>query len=152
MTVNRVDFSTRKPLKMLPVGLMVEVVAVSAPACGGSKAGATPAAPVVKAKADNITMIGKIDADKGPVGAFTSKQHWPAMARQRPHLHDRGTGDQRTADEGSHWRSLDHGVHLQGRQGRQLLLELHDPCGGGANGMTGSMATKGWMKGNVSTT
>jgi len=23
------------------------------------------------------------------------------------------------------------------------------PCGGGANGMTGSMATKGWMKGNV---
>ena len=80
MTVNRVDFSTRKPLKMLPVGLMVEVVAVSAPACGGSKAGATPAAPVIRAKADNITMIGKIDADKGPVGAFTSKQHWPAMA------------------------------------------------------------------------
>ena len=23
------------------------------------------------------------------------------------------------------------------------------PCGGGANGMTGSMATKGWMKGHV---
>jgi hypothetical protein len=34
----------------------------------------------VKAKTDNITMIGKIEVGKGPVGAFTSKQHWPAMA------------------------------------------------------------------------
>jgi hypothetical protein len=127
MTLNRVDFSTRKPLKMLPVGLMVEVVAVSAPACGGSKAGATPAAPVVKAKADNITMIGKIEAGKGPIGAFTSKQHWPAMAPSDLTFTIAALGINvplTKAPTGGVWTT---GVHLQGRQGQQLFLELHDP-------------------------
>ena len=64
---------------MLAVGLMLGAVAVSASACGSSKAGAA-SAPVAKAKTVNISMIGKIDADKGPVGTFTSKEHWPAMA------------------------------------------------------------------------
>jgi hypothetical protein len=76
--------SRRKPLQMIGVGLIVATVAVSASACGGSSAGATAApaattaAPV--AKTVNIDMIGKIDADKGPTGTFTSKEHWPAMA------------------------------------------------------------------------
>ena len=75
--------SHRKPLQMIGVGLIVGAIAVTASACGGSSAGstapaATKAAPV--AKTVNIEMIGKIDADKGPAGTFTSKEHWPAMA------------------------------------------------------------------------
>jgi len=69
MTVNRVDFSTRKPLKMLPVGLMVEVVAVSAPACGGSKAGATPAKALASVGQDPchrpLRHLGRRLADTG---------------------------------------------------------------------------------------
>src|SRR5664279_4446860 len=80
MTVNQVESSMRKPLKLLTVGLMMGAVAVSASACGGSKAGAAPAAPAAKAKTDNITMVGKIDATSGPVGTFTGKDKWPAMA------------------------------------------------------------------------
>ncbi|NMM24586.1 MAG: hypothetical protein HHJ11_14050, partial [Phycicoccus sp.] len=75
--------SRRKPLQMIGVGLIVGAIAVTASACGGSSTDktapvATTAAPV--AKTVNIDMIGKIDADKGPVGTFTSKEHWPAMA------------------------------------------------------------------------
>lgn len=75
--------SRRKPLQMIGVGLIVGAIAVTASACGGSSTGATApaattAAPV--AKTVNIDMIGKIDADKGPAGTFTSKEHWPAMA------------------------------------------------------------------------
>lgn len=74
--------SRRKPLQMIGVGLIVATVAVSASACGGSSAGApaAPAAAAPVAKTVNIDMIGKIDADKGPAGTFTSKEHWPAMA------------------------------------------------------------------------
>lgn len=66
---------------MIGVGLVMGAVAVTASACGGSDSAApekTTAAPV--AKTVNIEMIGKIDADKGPAGTFTSKEHWPAMA------------------------------------------------------------------------
>ncbi|MBE3074156.1 MAG: hypothetical protein IMZ75_04305, partial [Actinobacteria bacterium] len=69
---------------MIGVGLIVGAVAVTAAACGGSDASApaAKAAPsaVSTPKTVNINMIGKIDADKGPVGTFTSKEHWPAMA------------------------------------------------------------------------
>src|ERR1035437_2277108 len=80
-TVNHVDSRTHKPLMLLTVGLMMGAVALSASACGGSKAGAAPAAPAAPAataKTDNITMIGKIDATSGPVGTFTGKDKWPA--------------------------------------------------------------------------
>ena len=75
--------SHRQPMKMIGVGLIVGTIAVTASACGGSSSdssapAATKAAPV--AKTVNIEMIGKIDADKGPAGTFTSKEHWPAMA------------------------------------------------------------------------
>lgn len=75
--------STASPLRMIGVGLIMGAVAVTASACGGSGTAATaPAAKTAAsaAKTVNIEMIGKIDADKGPAGTFTSKEHWPAMA------------------------------------------------------------------------
>ncbi|MEO8555384.1 MAG: hypothetical protein ABI474_01835 [Actinomycetota bacterium] len=71
-----------KHMRLIGVGLIAGTVAVTASACGGSSAGAPAAkAPAVVApKTVNIEMIGKIDADKGPAGTFTSKEHWPAMA------------------------------------------------------------------------
>jgi hypothetical protein len=200
MTVN--FFVSRKPLKMLAVGLIVGAVAVSASACGGSKADAKAAAPVAKAKTVNISMIGKIDADKGPVGTFTSKEHWPAMA---PSDLTFGKGDTviltiKEYDDaptalpaGSPYGTLTGGtMTVNGVPGTSVTnaniahtftiaaLGINvpitkapeggvsttvvtftvgksgtfgwacmTPCGGGTDGMTGSMATKGWMKGNV---
>jgi len=199
MIVNHLD--SRKPLKMLAVGLMVGAVAVSASACGGSKAGAATA-PVAKAKTVNISMIGKIDADKGPVGTFTSKEHWPAMA---PSDLTFGKGDTvvltiKEYDDaptalpaGSPYGKVSGGtMTVDGVAGTDVsnaniahtftiaalginvpltkapeggvsttvftftvdkagtyTWSCMTPCGGGADGMTGSMATKGWMKGNV---
>ena len=143
MTLNRVDFSTRKPLKMLPFGLMVAVVAVSAPACGGSKAGATPAAPVIRAKADNITMIGKIDADKGPVGAFTSKQHWPAMTPSDLTFTIAALGINvplTKAPTGGVWTTV---FTFKVDKAGSYSWSCMTPWGGGANKMTGTMATRG---------
>ena len=81
MTVNHIG---SKHLRMIGVGLIAGAVAVTASACGSSSPG-TPAAggaktEAVAPKTVNIDMIGKIDADKGPAGTFTSKEHWPAMA------------------------------------------------------------------------
>jgi len=199
MIVNH--FVSRKPLKMLAVGLMAGAVAVSASACGGSKAGAA-AAPAAKAKTVNISMIGKIDADKGPVGTFTSKEHWPAMA---PSDLTFGKGDTvvltiKEYDDaptalpaGSPYGKVAGGtMTVDGVAGTDVsnaniahtftiaalginvpltkapeggvsttvftftvgksgtfTWSCMTPCGGGADGMTGSMATKGWMKGNV---
>jgi hypothetical protein len=199
MIVNHID--SRKPLKMLAVGLMLGAVAVSASACGSSKAGAA-AAPVAKAKTVNISMIGKIDADKGPVGTFTSKEHWPAMA---PSDLTFGKGDTvvltiKEYDDaptalpaGSPYGKVAGGtMTVDGVAGTDVsnaniahtftiaalginvpltkapeggvsttvftftvdkagtyTWSCMTPCGGGADGMTGSMATKGWMKGNV---
>jgi hypothetical protein len=193
---------SRKPLKMLAVGLIAGAVAVSASACGGSKAGAAPAAPVAKAKTVNISMIGKIDADKGPVGTFTSKEHWPAMA---PSDLTFGKGDTvvltiKEYDDaptalpaGSPYGKVSGGtMTVDGVAGTDVTnaniahtfsipslginvpltkapeggvsttvftftvdkagtytWRCFTPCGGGADGMTGSMATKGWMQGNV---
>lgn len=200
-TVNHID--SRKPLKMLAVGLMLGAVAVSATACGGTKAGAAPtAAPAVKSKTVNISMIGKIDTNKGPVGTFTSKEHWPAMA---PSDVTFGKGDTvvltiKEYDDaptalpaGSPYGAVAGGtMTVDGVAGTTVtnaniahtftiaalgvnvpitkapeggvsttvftfkvdkagtyVWSCMTPCGGGANGMTGSMATKGWMKGNV---
>jgi hypothetical protein len=81
ITVNHID---SKHLRLIGVGLIAGAVAATASACGGTSAGAPAAqgakAAVVAPKTVNIEMIGKIDADKGPVGTFTSKEHWPAMA------------------------------------------------------------------------
>jgi len=199
MIVNHID--SRKPLKMLAVGLMLGAVAISASACGSSKAGAA-AAPVAKAKTVNISMIGKIDADKGPVGTFTSKEHWPAMA---PSDLTFGKGDTvvltiKEYDDaptalpaGSPYGKVAGGtMTVDGVAGTDVsnaniahtftiaalginvpltkapeggvsttvftftvdkagtyTWSCMTPCGGGADGMTGSMATKGWMKGNV---
>jgi len=82
ITVNHID---SRPLRMIGIGLIAGAVAVTASACGTSSANApadkaAPSAAVVAPKTVNIEMIGKIDADKGPAGTFTSKEHWPAMA------------------------------------------------------------------------
>jgi hypothetical protein len=200
--VNHFDSSKLKPLKMFAVALVVGGVAVSASACGGSKAGAAAPAPVAKAKTVNISMIGKIDADKGPVGTFTSKEHWPAMA---PSDLTFGKGDTvvltiKEYDDaptalpaGSPYGKVAGGtMTVNGVAGTDVsnaniahtftiaalginvpltkapeggvsttvftftvrksgtyAWSCMTPCGGGADGMTGSMATKGWMKGNV---
>jgi hypothetical protein len=76
--------ASRARLRLVGVGLVAGAVAVGISACGGSTPTAAPAQQPVAAVATprtvNISMIGKIDADKGPVGTFTSKEHWPAMA------------------------------------------------------------------------
>ena len=202
MTVNHVDSGTSKPLKMLTVGLMMGAVAVSASACGGSKAGAAPAATAAAAKTDNITMIGKIDATSGPVGTFTGKDKWPAMA---PGDLTFGHGDTvvltiKEYDDaptalpaGSPYGTVAGGtMTVNGVAGTTVsnaniahtfsiptlginvpltkaptggvsttvftfkvdkagsyTWRCFTPCGGGANGMTDAMATKGWMQGNV---
>jgi hypothetical protein len=192
---------SRKPVKMIVVGLIAGAVVLSASACGGSKAGAA-SAPAAKAKTVNISMIGKIDADKGPVGTFTSKEHWPAMA---PSDLTFGKGDTvvltiKEYDDaptalpaGSPYGKVSGGtMTVDGVAGTDVsnaniahtftiaalginvpltkapeggvsttvftftvdkagsyTWSCMTPCGGGADGMTGSMATKGWMKGNV---
>ena len=201
ITVNRIDSSKRPPLKMLAVGLMLGAVAVSASACGGAKAGAA-AAPVAKAKTVNIALTGKIDANKGPAGTFTSKEHWPAMAPSDITFAKGDTvvltikeyDDAPTAlPAGSPYGTVAGGtMTVNGVAGTTVsnaniahtftiaalginvpltkaptdgvsttvftftvnkagsyTWSCMTPCGGGANGMTGSMATKGWMKGNV---
>jgi hypothetical protein len=73
--------STGRPGRLAVAGLVMGIVAVAASACSSSSSTSTPSpAAVAKAKTVNIAMIGKIDADKGPAGTFTSKEHWPAMA------------------------------------------------------------------------
>jgi hypothetical protein len=209
--VNHIDSRTataashRKPLRMIGVGLFVGAVAVTASACGGSSSGAsapaaTKAAPV--AKTVNIEMIGKIDADKGPVGTFTSKEHWPAMAPSDltfakgdnvvltikeydnaptalPAGSPYGTvaGGTMTLDgvaattvsntDISHTFSIPElGINVplakapEGKFSTTVFTFKVDkagtftwrcftPCGGDPKGMGGSMATKGWMQGNV---
>jgi hypothetical protein len=201
ITVNRIDSSKRPPLMMLAVGLMLGAVAVSASACGGAKAGAA-AAPAAKAKTVNIALTGKIDANKGPAGTFTSKEHWPAMAPSDITFAKGDTvvltikeyDDAPTAlPAGSPYGTVAGGtMTVNGVAGTTVsnaniahtftiaalginvpltkaptdgvsttvftftvnkagsyTWSCMTPCGGGANGMTGSMATKGWMKGNV---
>jgi hypothetical protein len=201
MTVNQIVSSKRNPLKMLGVGLIVGGIAVSASACGGAKAGAA-AAPVVKAKTVNISLVGKIDADKGPAGTFTSKEHWPAMAPSDITFAKGDTvvltikeyDDAPTAlVAGSPYGTVAGGTMtvdgvaattvsnaniahtftiaalginvpltkapadgvsttvftFKVDKAGSYVWSCMTPCGGGADGMTGSMATKGWMKGNV---
>jgi hypothetical protein len=87
MTVTHIG---SKHLRLIGVGLIAGAVAVTASACSSSSPG-TPAAggattaggakpAAVAPKTVNIEMVGKTDASKGPVGTFTSKEHWPAMA------------------------------------------------------------------------
>ena len=201
MTVNHID---TRPVRMIAVGLFAGAVAVTASACAGtSKAAPGAAAPAaVKAKTVNIQMIGKIDTDKGPVGTFTSKEHWPAMAPSDLTFAKGDTvvltikeyDDAPTAlPAGSPYGTVAGGtMTLDGAAATTVsnaniahtfsipalginvpLAKAPDgkfsttvftfkvdkagtytwrcftPCGGGAKGMTGSMATKGWMQGNV---
>src|SRR6516165_8200115 len=57
--------------------------AVALAACGGP---ARPGGVAAQAGPDTVQMIGKIDADMGPMGTFTGKAHWPAMAPADIHV------------------------------------------------------------------
>lgn len=67
---------------------MIGAAAAALAACGGSSgsSGATPAQGAVansaagQAKTDTVEIIGKIDAESGPPGTFTGKEHWPAFS------------------------------------------------------------------------
>ena len=202
MTVSHVDSGTSKPLKMLTVGLMMGAVAVSASACGGSKAGAAPAATAAAAKTDNITMIGKIDGTAGPAGTFSGKDKWPAMAASDLTFGHGDTVVLTIKEYDSGVTALPAGSPYNTVAGGTMTVNdvaattvsnakiahtfsiptlginapltaaptggvsttvftfkvttagsytwrCFTPCGGGANGMTDAMATKGWMQGNV---
>jgi len=57
---------------------------VALAACGGS---ARPGgAATAQAKPEAVQMIGKIDADMGPMGTFTGIDGWPAMAPADIHV------------------------------------------------------------------
>ena len=79
--MNRIDSRTHRKIVS---GLIMGAVAATASACGGSSAtpstSATSPSVAAKAKTVNIELVGKIDADTGPAGTFTGKEHWPAMA------------------------------------------------------------------------
>ena len=58
--------------------------AMALAACGGSaRPGGVATA---QAKPENVQVIGKIDADMGPMGTFTGKAGWPAMAPGNIHV------------------------------------------------------------------
>ena len=88
-------------------------------------------------------MIGKIDADKGPVGAFTSKQHWPAMAPSDLTFTIAALGINvplTKAPTGGVWTTV---FTFKVDKAGSYSWGCMTPCGGGANKMTGTMATKG---------
>jgi hypothetical protein len=197
--VNHID---SKPVRLIALGLMAGAVALTATACGGPSAALPAAAPAAAPKTENITLVGKIDADKGPVGTFTSKAHWPAMAPSDVSVAHGDTvvltikeyDDAPTAlPAGSPYGTVAGGTmtlngvaattvsnadiahtfsvpalglnvplakaptggfsttvftFTAGKAGT-YTWRCFTPCGGGANGMTGSMATKGWMQGNL---
>jgi hypothetical protein len=63
---------------MLVTGVVAGAVVLTGSACSSTS---NPAASPTKAsKTVSLSMVGKIDADTGPAGTFTSKEHWPAMA------------------------------------------------------------------------
>ncbi len=188
---------------MISVGIIASAVAVTASACGGSSSGATAAPKAANApKTVNISMVGKIDTNKGPVGSFTSKEHWPAMAPSDLSITKGDTivltiteyDDAPTAlPAGSPYNAVAGGTEtangkavtavsnadiahtfsipelginaplpkatdagpttivftFTANKAGSYVWRCFTPCGGDPKGMGGSMATMGWMKGNV---
>jgi hypothetical protein len=88
-TVARRRPARRRAAILTAHGVMVGTAAIALAACGGSSSGGQPAgtaSAAAQAKTQNITVIGKIDADKGPPGTFTGKEHWPAFAPATIHV------------------------------------------------------------------
>lgn len=84
----------RRAAIVVAQGVIAGTAALALAACGGSgSSNSSQAKPAVKpaaaaqSKVDNITLIGKIDADSGPAGTFTGKEHWPAFAPGTVHVH-----------------------------------------------------------------
>ncbi|MEO8518501.1 MAG: hypothetical protein ABI438_04925 [Dermatophilaceae bacterium] len=192
-----------RPMRMIGVGLVASAVAVTASACGGSSSGATAAPKAAAApKTVNISMTGKIDADTGPAGTFTSKEHWPAMdpsditiskgdtivltikeyddaptALPAGSPYNAVAGGTETVDgvavttvsntDIAHTFSIPElGINaplpkapdggfstivftFKVDKAGSYTWRCFTPCGGDPKGMGGSMATMGWMKGNV---
>ncbi len=63
---------------------LIASAAVAVAACGGSVRPSGIAA--ARAETDAVQVIGKIDADMGPMGTFTGKAGWPAMAPADIHV------------------------------------------------------------------
>lgn len=82
----------RRAALVVASGVIAGTAAMALAACGGSgssnsgqsKPAAKPAA--AQSKVDNITLIGKIDADSGAPGTFTGKEHWPSFAPATIHV------------------------------------------------------------------
>jgi hypothetical protein len=76
--------ATRRAAAWAAQAALLGSAAVAVAACGGS---ARPGGiATAQAKPDTVQMIGKIDADMGPMGTFTGIDGWPAMAPADIHV------------------------------------------------------------------
>jgi len=75
----------RRATSLIPQGAILGAAAFVLAACGGSsgsgqaQSSSQPAA-AAASKTVHVSLVGKIDANSGPAGTYTSKEHWPAYA------------------------------------------------------------------------
>ena len=76
--------ATRRAACWAAQAALLASAAMALAACGGSaRPGGVAAA---RAEPDTVQMIGKIDAEMGPMGTFTGIDGWPAMAPADIHV------------------------------------------------------------------
>jgi hypothetical protein len=71
------------------IGAILGAAAFALAACGGSSGSGQSQSsnqPAAAAKTVHVTLVGKIDANSGPAGTFTGKEHWPAFAPNTIHV------------------------------------------------------------------
>ncbi len=74
---------------MVLIGSAIAALAACASSSGSSdnvSSTSGTASAASQAKIDNVTVIGKIDADSGAEGTFTGKDDWPAVAPSDIHV------------------------------------------------------------------
>lgn len=73
----------RRATSLIAQGAILGAAAFALAACGGSSGSgqAQSSQPAAAAsKTVHVSLVGKIDANSGPAGTYTSKEHWPAYA------------------------------------------------------------------------
>jgi uncharacterized membrane protein len=79
----------RRAASLIAQGAILGTAAFALAACGGSSGSgqAQSSQPAAAAsKTVHVSLVGKIDANSGPAGTYTSKQHWPAYAPSALHV------------------------------------------------------------------
>lgn len=84
-TMSKIGSSKPARKKVVLLGVLLGVSALTLTACGGN--GSNSAAPAasdsptqVAPKVVHIDLTGKIDTNSGAPGTYTGKEHWPAVA------------------------------------------------------------------------